>query len=91
MARDLSNIITHFITDLYSYRNDLGVQVKKNKVLNNYTIHFSVYIKPTDGLYATINKGIDKFSLMNQLQNYFNFSKNDCVITYQNVYSETIT
>lgn len=91
MARDLSKLIYCFIKDFYSHRDDITINIKKNKVWDShYTIHLLIHIKPTDGLYATINKGIDKTLLMNQMKGYLNLDQHDCVITYQNVYPETI-
>ena len=92
MVKDLTKPLHEFVKSLYAHRNDLTIQVvrsiKDRKPF--YTVHFLVHIKPTDGLYATINKGIDKFFLKNEILSYFNLSPYDFSITYQNVYSGTI-
>lgn len=86
--KDISKVLNCFVSDLYLHRDDLTIQV--NKTIKNrkifYGIHFLIHIKPTDGLYATINKGIDRFFLKREIQNYFNLGDYDFSITYQNVY-----
>lgn len=92
MTKDISKALHEFVKGLYAHRNDLTIQVARS-IKNHkpfYSVHFLVHIEPTDGLYATINKGIDKFFLKNEILSYFNLSPYDFSITYQNVYSGTI-
>lgn len=90
--KDLTKPLHGFVKGVYSHRDDLTIQVvntlKQRKPF--YSIHFLIHIKPTDGLYATINKGIDRFFLKEEIKNYFNLGDYDFTITYQNVYPETI-
>lgn len=92
MVKDLTKPLYEFVKSLYTYRNDLTIQVvrsiKDHKPF--YSVHFLIHIKQTDGLYATINKGVDRFFLKNEILSYFNLSPYEFSITYQNVYSETI-
>ena len=92
MVKDLTKPLHEFVNIVYNHRDDLKIQVVKTirQCKPFYTIHFLIYIKPTDGLYATINKGIDKFFLTKEILNYFNLSPYDFSVTYQNVYPETI-
>lgn len=86
--KDISNALYCFSKDLYSHRDDLTIQVvrriKDHKPF--YAIHFLVHIKPTDGIYAMLNKGIDRFRLRQEILSYFNLGEHDFSITYQNVY-----
>ena len=92
MVKDLTKPINQFVKSVYSHRDDLTIQVIK-KVMQGkpfYKIHILILIKPTDGLYATINKGIDRFFLIKEIISYFNFTESEFSVTYQNVYPETI-
>lgn len=89
MVKDLSNALISFIYDYLSHRDDITVQVKTNgKKPHLYSIRILVYLGENDGLYATINKGIDRFALQKQLEKYFNLTPDDCLITYQNIYPQ---
>lgn len=92
MVKDLTKPLYKFVSEIYAHRDDLTIQVVKSSKPRQsfYKIHFLIHIRPTDGLYATINKGIDRFSLKNEIQNFFNLGNYDFSITYQNVYPETI-
>lgn len=90
--KDLTKPLQCFSEDLYSHRSDLTFNIT-NTIKNRkpfYNIHILVHIKATDGLYATINKGIDRNYLRKEIQSYFNLGSFDFLITYQNVYPETI-
>lgn len=90
--KDITKALHEFVKGLYTHRDDLTIQVvrsiKDRKPF--YTVHFLILIKPNDGLYATINKGIDRFFLKKEILSYFNLNEYDFFITYQNVYPETI-
>jgi hypothetical protein len=92
MVKDLTKPLYEFVKGIYTHRDDLTIQVvntpKQRKSF--YSIHFLIHIRSTDGLYATISKGIDRFFLKKEIQNYFNLGDYDFSITYQNVYPETI-
>lgn len=92
MMKDLTKVLHEFVKSVYSHRDDLTIQVVKKIIQGEpfYKIHILIHIKPTDGLYATINKGIDRFFLRKEIISYFNFTESEFSITYQNVYPETI-
>jgi hypothetical protein len=92
MNKDLSKLLHTFTKDLYSYRDDLTIQITKKNIKRkvHYNIHILVHIKLTDGLYATINKGIDRNYLRGEIESYFNLTGDDFNVTYQNVYPGTI-
>jgi hypothetical protein len=90
--KDLTKLIQCFTEDVYSSRSDLTFKITKT-IKNRkpfYNIHILVHIKVTDGLYTTINKGIDRNYLRKEIQSYFNLGNFDFSVTYQNVYPETI-
>ena len=90
--KDITKILQTFIEDLYTHRDDLTIQVVRT-IKNHkpfYSVHFLIHIKTTDGIYAMINKGIDRFYVKKEIQNYFNLGDYDFSITYQNVYPQTI-
>ena len=70
MEKDLSKVIEQYVYTHLSHRDDILVQVVKSPT--RYKVHIFIYVKPTDGLYATINKGIDRGDLMNGIKGYFN-------------------
>ena len=88
MEKDISKLLHIFIKDFYSHRDDLTIEItKKIKHKSDfYNIHIKVNLKPTDGLYATINKGIDKFRLMDEIQGYFKLDWSNCMISYQTIH-----
>lgn len=90
--KDITKILHTFIKDVYSYRDDLTIQITKTtkKRKPYYNIHILVHIKLTDGLWSTINKGIDRNYLRGEIKSYFNLSEDDFRVTYQNVYPKTI-
>ena len=85
MEKDISKTLHTFIKDFYSHREDLTIEItKKIKQKSNfYNIHIKVHLKPTDGLYAAINKGIDRQDLMRGLRDYLNLDWHNCMISYQ--------
>ena len=90
--KDITKILQTFIEDLYTHRDDLTIQVVRT-IKNHkpfYSVHFLIHIKTTDGIFAMINKGIDRFYVKKEIQNYFNLGDYDFSITYQNVYPQTI-
>ena len=92
MAKDLSNALISFIYDYLSHRDDITVQIQTNgKKPYFYGIHILVHLDENDGLLKTINKGIDRLSLYQQLGKYFNLTPDRCRITYQNIYPITST
>ena len=93
MVKDLTKPLYEFVKSVYSHREDLTIQVVNTPKPRQpfYSIHFLIHIRPKDGLYTTINKGIDRFFLKKEIQNYFNLGDYDFSITYQNVYPQTIT
>jgi len=89
MAKDITKILHTFTKDLYSDRDDLTIQITKVKNIKrkpHYNIHIFVHIKLTDGLYTTINKGIDRNYLRSEIKYYLNLTEDDFNVTYQNVY-----
>jgi hypothetical protein len=92
-VKDLSKLLHTFTKVVYSHRDDLTIEITKKNVKGNhfYNIHILVHIKSTDGLYATINKGIDRNYLRSEIRSYFNLTGEDFSVTYQNVYPETLT
>ena len=92
MVKDLTKPLYEFVASIYTHRDDLTIQVIKTIKQRKpfYSIDFLIHIRPTDGLYATINKGIDRFFLKGEIQNFFNLGEYDFSITYQNIYPETI-
>ena len=92
MAKDLSNALISFIYDYLSHRDDITVQIQTNgKKPYFYRIDILVHMNENDGLLKTINKGIDKLTLYQQIGKYFNLTPDDCRITYQNIYPITST
>ena len=90
MAKDLSHTLISFIYDYLSHRDDITVQIQTNgKKPYFYSIDILVHMNENDGLLKTINKGIDKLTLYQQIGKYFNLTPNDCRITQQNVYPIT--
>jgi hypothetical protein len=90
MAKDLSHTLISFIYDYLSHRDDITVQIQTNgKKPYFYRIDILVHMNENDGLLKTINKGIDKLTLYQQIGKYFNLTPNDCRITQQNVYPVT--
>jgi hypothetical protein len=81
MEKDLSKVIEQYVYTHLSHRDDILVQVVKSPT--RYKVHIFIYVKPTDGLYATINKGIDRGDLMKGLQGYFNLDWDNCMIYTQ--------
>ena len=81
MEKDLSKVIENYVYNHLSHRDDIVVQV--NKTPTRYNVHVEVTLKPTDGLYATINKGIDRQDLMRGLRDYLNLDWHNCMISYQ--------
>jgi hypothetical protein len=81
MEKDLSKVIEQYVYTHLSHRDDILVQVIKSPT--RYKVHIFIYVKPTDGLYATINKGIDRGDLMNGIKGYFNLDWDNCMIYTQ--------
>jgi len=95
MEKDLSKVIEQYVYTHLSHRDDILVQVVKSPT--RYKVHIFIYVKPTDGLYATINKGIDRGDLMNAtinkgidrgdlmngIKGYFNLDWDSCMIYTQ--------
>lgn len=81
MVKDLSKVIEHYVYNHLSHRDDILVQVVKSPT--RYKVHITIYVKPTDGLYATINKGIDRGDLMNGIKGYFNLDWQGCMVYTQ--------
>jgi hypothetical protein len=89
MAKDITKLLHTFIKDVYSYRDDLTIEITKTKSKKYqpfYMIHILVHIKLTDGIYSTIRKGIDRNYLRGEIKSYFNLTEDDFRVTYQNVY-----
>ena len=78
MEKDLSKVIEQYVYTHLSHRDDILVQALKTPT--RYDVHIVVYLKPTDGLYTTINKSIDRGDLMKGLQGYFNLDWHNCMI-----------
>ena len=92
MAKDLSHTLISFVEDYLSHRDDITVQIQTNgRKPYIYRIHILVHIGENDGLLKTINKGINKFALQQEVQKYFNLTPNDCRITQQNIYPKSTT
>ena len=81
MEKDLSKVIKQYVYFHFSHRDDIVVNVIKTP--KRYNVHIEVNLKPTDGLYAAINKGIDRQELMNSLRDYLNLDWHNCMISYQ--------
>ncbi len=81
MKKDLSKVIEQYVYNHFPNRSDLEVQVTKSP--KRYEVHIIVNLKPTDGLYAAINKGIDRQDLMSGLRGYLNLDWDNCMISYQ--------
>ena len=89
MARDITKLLHTFIKDVYSYRDDLTIEItntRSKKYQPFYTVHILVHIKLTDGIYSTIKKGIDRNYLRGEIKSYFNLTEDDFRVTYQNIY-----
>ena len=91
--KDLTKLLISFTKGVYSYRDDISIQITKTtkKRKPYYNIHILVHIKLTDGLWSTINKGIDRNYLRSEIKSYFNLSEDDFRVTYQNVYPESLS
>ena len=81
MKKDLSKVIEQYVYSHLSHRDDILVQVLKSPT--RYNVHIIVQLKPTDGLWATINKGVDRQDLMRGLRDYLNLDWDNCMIFYQ--------
>ena len=81
MKKDLSKVIEQYVYNHLSHRDDIKVSVAKERL--RYKVHIEVTLKPTDGLYASINKGIDRQDLMNGLRDDLNLDWHNCMISYQ--------
>jgi hypothetical protein len=81
MKKDLSKVIEKYVYSHLSHRDDILVQVLKTP--KRYNVHIIVYLKPTDGLWATINKGVDRQDLMRGLRDYLNLDWDNCMIFCQ--------
>jgi len=81
MKKDLTKVIEKYVYSHLYHRDDILVQVSKTP--KRYNIHIIVYLKPTDGLWATINKGIDRQDLMRGLRDYLNLDWDSCMIFCQ--------
>lgn len=81
MKEDISKVIEKYVHFHLSHRDDISVKVEKTPF--RYDVRIVVKLKPTDGLWATINKGIDRSDLMNGLRDYLNLDWNNCMIFVQ--------
>ena len=62
MKKDLSKVIKQYVYFHLSHRDDILVDVTKTP--KRYNVHIEVSVKPTDGIFARINKGVDRNDLM---------------------------
>jgi hypothetical protein len=85
MEKNLSKVIEQFVYNHLSHRDDIKVDATKTP--KRYNVHVEIYLKPTDGLYNRINKGIDRQDLMNGLKGYLNLDWHNCMISYEIVES----
>ena len=92
MKKDLSKLLHTFTKDLYSYRDDLTIQITKKNIKRkpHYNIHILVHIGLNDGLYVMIHKGIDRNYLRSEIKSYFNLTEDDFNVTYLNVFPDTM-
>ena len=81
MKKDLSKVIEKYVYSHLSHRDDILVQVLKTP--KRYNVHIIVNLKPTDGLWATINKGVDRQDLMRGLRDYLNLDWDNCMVFCQ--------
>ena len=81
MKKDLSKVIEKYVYSHLAHRDDILVQVLKTP--KRYNVHIIVYLKPTDGLWATINKGVDRQDIMKGLRDYLNLDWDNCMIFCQ--------
>ncbi len=81
MKKDLSEIIKKYIYFHLSHRNDIVIKVDQNG--KRYDVKIFINLKPTDGIYARINKGIDRHDVMNGLKGYLNLDWDNCMISYE--------
>jgi hypothetical protein len=81
MKKDLSKVIEKYVYNHLYHRDDILVQV--SRTLKRYNVHIIVYLKPTDGLWATIHKGVDRQDLMRGLKDYLNLDWDNCMIFCQ--------
>ena len=81
MKKDLSKVIEQYVYSHLSHRDDILVQVVKSPT--RYNVHIFVQLKPTDGLWATINKGVDRQDIMKGLRDYLNLDWDNCMIFCQ--------
>lgn len=90
--KNITKLLYTFTKDVYSYRDDLTIQITKTtkKRKPYYNIHILVHIKLTDGLWSTINKGIDRNYLRGEIKSYFNLTEDYFRVTYENIYPERV-
>ena len=69
MNKDLSEIIKKYIYYHLSHRNDIVIKVDQNG--KRYDVKIFINLKPTDGLYSRINKGIDTVKLKKEINEFF--------------------
>jgi hypothetical protein len=81
MKKDLSKVIEKYVYSHLYHRDDILVQVSRTP--KRYNVHIIVYLKPTDGLWATIHKGVDRQDLMRGLKDYLNLDWDSCMIFCQ--------
>lgn len=81
MVKDISKVIEQYVYNHLSHRDDIEVQVTNSP--KRYEVRIVVDLKPTDGLWVTINKGIDRHDLMNGLRDYLNLDWDNCMISYE--------
>ena len=81
MKKDLSKVIENYVYNHLYHRDDILVQVSRTP--KRYNVHIIVYLKPTDGLWATIHKGVDRQDLMRGLRDYLNLDWDSCMIFCQ--------
>jgi hypothetical protein len=81
MKKDLSKVIEKYVYNHLYHRDDILVQVSRTP--KRYNVHIIVYLKPTDGLWATIHKGVDRQDLMRGLKDYLNLDWDSCMIFCQ--------
>jgi hypothetical protein len=81
MKKDLSKVIEQYVYSHLYHRDDILVQVLKSPT--RYNVHIIVQLKPTDGLWATIHKGVDRQDLMRGLKDYLNLDWDSCMIFCQ--------
>ena len=89
--KDISKVINQFVSHYLSYRDDITLYVNSKRMPKDkdnpeghlvYRVVIHVTLKPTDGLYAKINKNIDRVDLMRALNENFNLYWDNCMIEY---------